>query len=364
MDTNSSTAALLPDKEKPQQASKAESAASLPRPRSPERRQTTEPVFVVEDSFYRSRTPPRPVHWSIAWSDLMMTMFILFLVLYAHFRAHHEILSHNQPHRVADENLPVQSTSSPSELVFHPISQNITEKVADDLDTIAPPGLKQVGADILIRNRLEEDRIPPEPDSALTSAPEQPPASQAEHSLSAITNQTPLLQTEEKVHSELITSIYDLSKHTLTTENLERFASVELVPDKTMRIVLTGDLLFASGQAELTPDAIKSLQKLSAVIKKTPYMINVIGHTDDRSVNTLRYPSNWELSLARASRVARFLIESTNLAAEQFSVSGYSSFRPVVPNTTEENRRINRRVEIILSKEPPQAKATTSNTLE
>ncbi len=48
--------------------------------------QSSQPVFVVEDSFYRSRTPPRPVHWSIAWSDLRMTMFILFLTLFAHLR--------------------------------------------------------------------------------------------------------------------------------------------------------------------------------------------------------------------------------------------------------------------------------------
>jgi len=93
-------------------------------------------------------------------------------------------------------------------------------------------------------------------------------------------------------------------------------------------------------------------------------MINVIGHTDSQPAHTARYPSNWELSLARASRVARFLIDDTQMPSTQFSVSGYSSFRPVKPNTTEENRKANRRVEIVLSKELPQAQAVTPTNLQ
>ena len=156
-------------------------------------------------------------------------------------------------------------------------------------------------------------------------------------------------------HSELITSLYDLSRVTVAAEKLERFASVELVPDKTMRINLTGDLLFPSGQAELTPAARDALAKLVPVLAQTPAMINIIGHTDDRPMQAARFPSNWELSLARASQVGRFLIEATGLPPDQFSVSGHASFRPLRPNTSEENRRANRRVEIILSQEPPPA---------
>lgn len=92
--------------------------------------------------------------------------------------------------------------------------------------------------------------------------------------------------------------------------------------------------------------------------------INVIGHTDDRPVKTSRFPSNWELSLARAGRVARFLIDDTQLPATQFSVSGYSSFRPVQPNTSDENRKTNRRVEIVLSKELPQVEAASPANLQ
>lgn len=344
--------------------------------------QGSQPVFVVEDSFYRSRTPTRPVHWSIAWSDLMMTMFVLFLTLFVHQRTHQEILAHGKPNKVADETVPVQTNEEKSTLVFHPISQEVTLKTSNELQETSTPPREQTGADILIRHKTVEEQPRTEPQAAApTPAPEPvqetpspapeavqektspspaPPQSQPEQ---VKTPQEPAPQEQSK-REEVITEIYDLSKVALANENLERFASVELVPDKTMRIILTGDLLFPSGQAELTPSAIDSLKKVSNMVKKTPYMINVIGHTDSQPVRATRYPSNWELSLARASRVARFLIDDTQLPASQFSVTGYSSFRPLKPNTSEENRKINRRVEIILSKELPQAEAATPANLQ
>ena len=330
--------------------------------------QTTQPVFVVEDSFYRSRTPPRPVHWSIAWSDLMMTMFILFLTLFAHLRTHQEILAHGKPNKIADETIPVRSDDAKPSLIFHPISQDVSLKTSDKLQEKALPEREQSGADVLIRHQaveekpqdellvpipevIQEQHDPKTPSQVATAPALRPPAPQSS---------TP----ETLQREEVITKIYDLSKLTLANEKLERFASVELVPDKTMRIILTGDLLFSSGQAELTANASDSLKKVSEIIKKTPYMINVIGHTDDRPVKTSRFPSNWELSLARAGRVARFLIDDTRLPASQFSVSGYSSFRPVQPNTSEENRKANRRVEIVLSKELPQVEAASPANLQ
>jgi chemotaxis protein MotB len=320
---------------------------------------TSQPVFVIDDSFYRSRTPPRPVHWSIAWSDLMMTMFILFLTLFANQRLHLDVLAHGKPNTIADETIPVQADEAKSSLVFHPISQEISRKTTSQMKETPLPLREQTGADVLIRHKtaLEQPQVLPQPSKLETS----------ENQQAVVPAQHPAEQTktqEQTKREELNTGIYDLSKVTLANEKLERFASVELVPDKTVRIILTGDLLFPSGQADLTPNAINSLKKLSVLIKKTPYMINVVGHTDSQPVRATRYPSNWELSLARASRVARFLIDDTKMPSTQFSVSGYSSFRPVKPNTNEENRKANRRVEIILSKELPQAEAATPANLQ
>jgi len=294
-----------------------------------------------------------------------MTMFILFLTLFAHLRTHQEILAHGKPNRIADETIPVHSDSAQSSLIFHPISQDISHKTGDMLQEIEPPQREQPGADILIRDRMVEEPSKPETVTPIPEVAQKPPLPPPSTAPSLAAQQPPPTNVnEQSVQDEVNTRIYDLSKQTLANEKLEQFASVELVPDKTVRLILTGDLLFASGQAELTPAAITSLKKLSSVIQKTPYMINVIGHTDDRPVKNSRFPSNWELSLARAGRVARFLIEDTKLPATQFSVSGYSSFRPVHPNTSEDNRKTNRRVEIVLSKELPQAQAATPSNLQ
>jgi chemotaxis protein MotB len=131
-----------------------------------------------------------------------------------------------------------------------------------------------------------------------------------------------------------------------------------------MRIILTGDLLFNTGKADLSQTAKQSLQKVAAAIKDTPYMINVVGHTDNLPMKSESFNTNWELSVARASRVARFLIEETGMNPSQFEVSGYSSFRPLKPNTSAENRAINRRVEIIISKKLPAAEQATSENLK
>jgi chemotaxis protein MotB len=234
--------------------------------------QTTQPVFIVEDSFYRSRTPPRPVHWSIAWSDLMMTMFILFLVLFAHLRAHQEILAHGKPNKIADETIPVRSDETQPSLVFHPISQDISLKTGDKLEETALPEHEQPGADVLIRREALEmqPRVePPTPIPELIKV-QQDPAAPPPTAVSPPPPPLPAAIPQESGREEVISKIYDLSKLTLANEKMERFASVELVPDKTMRLILTGDLLFPSGQAELTADALSSLKKLSEIIKKRP----------------------------------------------------------------------------------------------
>lgn len=153
-----------------------------------------------------------------------------------------------------------------------------------------------------------------------------------------------------------------MSKQALTENKLNDFASIDLVPDTTMRIILTGDLLFDTGQADLSESAKQSLRKIAAIIKKTPYMINVIGHTDSLPMHSARFATNWELSVVRASRVARFLIEEMGMNPLQFIVSGYGPYRPRRPNTNVANRAANRRVEIVISKRlPPAVKATPDN---
>jgi chemotaxis protein MotB len=93
-------------------------------------------------------------------------------------------------------------------------------------------------------------------------------------------------------------------------------------------------------------------------------MINVVGHTDNLPMRSNQFMSNWELSVARASSVARFLIDEMGMNPVQFVVSGYASYRPIAPNTTAENRAKNRRVEIIISKRLPNPLPATVENLQ
>jgi len=76
--------------------------------------------------------------------------------------------------------------------------------------------------------------------------------------------------------------------------------------------------------------------------------VRVEGHTDSRPINTYRYPSNWELSGARAGVVVRYFIEEHGIDEDRFLIAGYADTRPVAENTTPENMSKNRRVEIVI----------------
>jgi len=102
------------------------------------------------------------------------------------------------------------------------------------------------------------------------------------------------------------------------------------------------------GSADLTEKAIKTLDVVAEHIKSLPNHIRIEGHTDNRPINTLKYPSNWELSSARATEVVRYFIDEHNIRPDKISALGYGEFRPLVPNNTEDNRAKNRRVDILI----------------
>ena len=119
--------------------------------------------------------------------------------------------------------------------------------------------------------------------------------------------------------------------------------------EQNLIIELPNTVLFNLGQAEIKTQAVNSLQSITGLIAKyDKYQIVVQGHTDDWPIHTAQFPSNWELSVARASNVAKFLIEGSNVNPNRFMVSGYGDSRPKAPNDSAPNRSLNRRVEIKL----------------
>jgi len=114
--------------------------------------------------------------------------------------------------------------------------------------------------------------------------------------------------------------------------------------------LLTDGIFFVVGSAELSEEAKKVLREIAPVLKASNRYIRVEGHTCNLPIHTLRYPSNWELSVARATAVVRYLI-ACGVPPHRLSAVGYGEYRPMVPNTSEENRRLNRRVDIVLLSE-------------
>ncbi|SHI80169.1 chemotaxis protein MotB [Geosporobacter subterraneus DSM 17957] len=112
------------------------------------------------------------------------------------------------------------------------------------------------------------------------------------------------------------------------------------------------NVLFDSGKADIKPDAKTTLRFLADLLKQEEFnqkYIRVEGHTDsDPIVHIQRYPTNWELSVSRASNVVRVLIEEAGLKPDRLSASGYSQYHPVAPNDTAENKSKNRRVDIVI----------------
>jgi chemotaxis protein MotB len=121
-----------------------------------------------------------------------------------------------------------------------------------------------------------------------------------------------------------------------------------IIRDGRMLIALESDVLFDSGKTNLKADGQAALAKLAPVLAGiTDRKYLVAGHTDDVPIKTSKFPSNWELSTARAVEVVRFLV-SNGMKPQQVAAAGYGEFDPVAPNDTPEHRTQNRRIEIVL----------------
>lgn len=113
-------------------------------------------------------------------------------------------------------------------------------------------------------------------------------------------------------------------------------------------LVLPEQIIFETGDAEILDEAVPFLERVSSLLKRIPNVIKVEGHTDNRPIHNDKYPSNWELSTARASSVIRYFIDTQKIDPTRFIATGYSDTRPLVPNDGPENWKKNRRVEIVI----------------
>jgi len=120
--------------------------------------------------------------------------------------------------------------------------------------------------------------------------------------------------------------------------------------EKGLVITVVGDLLFDSGKAKIRVEAYPLLNKVSAILKDNMAQFNVgiEGHTDNVPIKHSGWKTNWELSTSRALSVLHYLVKDQGIAPERLSAIGYGEYRPVASNDTKDDRKQNRRVEIVI----------------
>ncbi|GAB6050575.1 peptidoglycan -binding protein [Hydrogenophilus islandicus] len=122
------------------------------------------------------------------------------------------------------------------------------------------------------------------------------------------------------------------------------------------RFLLADDILFPSGSAELTPEGLARIERVATVVKglmttipkDLPWVLQIEGHTDRRPISTPQYPSNWELSTARAMAVVRVLRQA-GIPPQHLAATGYGEYHPLDPRDTPQAYARNRRIELRLT---------------
>jgi chemotaxis protein MotB len=130
--------------------------------------------------------------------------------------------------------------------------------------------------------------------------------------------------------------------------HLEKQVQVHMDHRGLVITLLSDKSYYDTGSAELRPQTKKILNDVDVFLKKNDNLIRVEGNTDNIPIATAAYPSNWELSTARAVNVVRYLVEQDHLTPMRISAAGYGQYHPRTDNGTPEARQQNRRVDIVL----------------
>ncbi|WP_238902570.1 OmpA family protein [Clostridium sp. YIM B02506] len=142
-------------------------------------------------------------------------------------------------------------------------------------------------------------------------------------------------------------SMYDQVKEFIEKNDLEDVAEIKN-DARGVIIQLKDSILFDSGKADLIPQSKEVLDKISSLMATMDNNFIIEGHTDNIPINTYKFSDNWELSSDRATSVIRYFTQAKGLDSTKFQSAGYGEFRPLVDNSTEENRAKNRRVNILI----------------
>jgi chemotaxis protein MotB len=186
--------------------------------------------------------------------------------------------------------------------------------------------------------------------AAFRGEPSGPQPIQVGHA-AATTIAAPLVQLDNNVHTMALRQMAQQAEDAMSPLIAQGLVDVQ-VGDGVVEIGIRSDILFSSGSAVLASAAQPVIHQLATVLAQFPNVIQVKGHTDNVPIAGGIYPSNWELSAARAASVVHMLVDG-GIDPRRLAVVAYGEYRPVLPNTTPDGRNANRRVVLaILNMEP------------
>lgn len=260
--------------------------------------------------------------WAIPYGDLVTLLLAFFVVMYA-------ISSVNEGRYRAVADSLAEAFGGPPK-AMQPIQLGMVQPRGSNADR-APPmsskGARGPVAPTPLRNWATKPQLARylRRDSNIESAIDRIALAKAERELNAIS-----VRVEEAL-SELI-------DRQLVKVNRSQF---------WLEIEIKSDILFPSGVATPNTPAQETLEKLGDALTPFPNPLRIEGHTDNVPINTYQFPSNWELSGARAATVLR-IFASRGVAPDRLAVVGYGEFRPLAGNDTPEGRNMNRRVVVVV----------------
>jgi chemotaxis protein MotB len=154
------------------------------------------------------------------------------------------------------------------------------------------------------------------------------------------------IRTSVQVATDLDRLRRDLA-HVLSGQIASHAISLEMGRDGLV-ISLREAGFFPSGSAQPRPEALLTLRRIAAKLGTAPYDVRIEGHTDNVPIHNAEFDSNWELSAARATRIARFFLDMKTIPPERISAAGYAEYHPVATNDTAAGRAENRRVDLVV----------------
>jgi chemotaxis protein MotB len=259
--------------------------------------------------------------WAIPYGDLITLLLAFFVVMYA-------ISSVNEgKYRVLSDSLVAAFRGTPRTL--EPIQV----------------GEKQSGSGADVKTTLvEQSMLEGQPRSMLTPIPIETGMPET-HKAKASPYPDGSAQSLEEVADKVARAMDELVRAELVVVRHNKL---------WIEVEINTDILFPSGSAELQANAVKIIQALAEVLKPFPNALRVEGHTDNLRIRTREFPSNWELSAARAASVVH-LFATTGVDPSRLAIIGLGEYRPAKPNDTPAGRNANRRVIIVILSAESQA---------